>query len=74
MRIFGYIEGDDHEIVSLAEITLQAEPMTLRAIAGFLHKCASEIESNQTWEHAHFSDSEFSSGSSSPDLIVYHRS
>jgi len=70
MKFFGYIEGDDNQLVSLSEMTLQAEPKTLKAIASFLLKCAKEMEDSDSWEHEHFSDSAVTDVAS-PDLIVF---
>lgn len=70
MKLFGYIEGNHDQLVKLSEVTLQAEPKALKAIASFLLNCAKEMEGSDSWEHEHFLDSSFSDGASL-DLIVF---
>ena len=70
MNLYGYIEDNRDQLVRLAEVTLQAEPEELKAIASFLLKCAEQMEGSDTWEHEHFLDSNPSNGTS-PDLIVF---
>lgn len=59
MKVFGYIEGNHDQLFRLSEVTLQAEPQTLKAVANFLLKCAKEMEDDDSWEHEHFADSTF---------------
>ena len=70
MKLFGYIEGNHDQLVTLSEVTVQAKPETLKAIACFLLKCAQEMEDDNSWEHGHFADSEFVEVPS-PDIIVF---
>ena len=70
MKLFGYPEGSYDQLVTLSEVTVQAGPETLKAIAGFLLKCAREMEEDDSWEHEHFLDSEFTE-ESSPEVILF---
>lgn len=70
MNFFGYIENNNDQLFRLSEVTLQADPKTLKLVANFLLKCAKEMEGNESWEHEHFSDSSFADAVST-DLIVF---
>lgn len=61
MKFYGYSElAREADIVvpeALAEVSLVASPAELRAIAGFLVECASEMERmGGTFDHAHLGD------------------
>ncbi|MDP3289458.1 hypothetical protein [Methyloversatilis sp.] len=68
MRIFGRIEGCE-DLVALSEIAIQVEPGVLKDIAAFFSQCAQEMEVESSWEHEHFSDSEFGNDSF-PEIII----
>lgn len=70
MKFFGYINGAGEQLVELNEVTIQAKAGVLREIAGFLLKCAKEMEDSNSWEHEHFSDCNFVDDAS-PDLVVF---
>jgi hypothetical protein len=74
MHIYGYEDtGQPFGTVVpalLAEITLNATPAELRAMAGFLQGCADEMDRmGQKFDHVHLSDrlKEFES---SPHFVV----
>lgn len=60
MRIYGYEDGQSPEAVSsppLAEVTLNATPTELRAIAKFLGDCADEMDRmGDRYDHVHLAD------------------
>lgn len=70
MKFFGYIEGNKDQLFQLSEVTLQAEPTTLKSVANFLLKCAQEMEENEFWEHEHYSDDSISNNES-VDFIIF---
>ena len=54
MKIYGYSNNTNEEPMKLNEVTISANPDSLREISEFLLKCAKEIENNNKWEHEHF--------------------
>jgi hypothetical protein len=76
MKIHGYAEEDriPGEVVSktLAEITVEATPAELRAMAAFLSSVADHIESegSKFW-HAHLSDA-YPQFEESPHFVVFN--
>ncbi len=71
MNFFGYSKSTNDELLELIEMTVQASPEKLRKLASFLNQCADDIESDEGWEHEHFSDYTSDFDESSPDLIVF---
>ena len=75
MKIHGYADQglplDQIVPDELAEITLVASPVELRAIARFFVAAANEMETNKEFDHLHLSDRlpEFKS---SPHLVVFN--
>jgi hypothetical protein len=71
MRAYGYKRKDcGNELLELRELTISANPAVLRRIAGFILRCAADIEqSPHAWSHEHFA---FLSGKHTPDFIVYN--
>ncbi len=74
MRLFGYESTDlpPEEIVpsALAEITLVASPVELRAIAKFLADCADEMDRmGPAFDHVHLGD-RIKSFRDSPHFVV----
>ena len=70
MKCFGYTNLDREKLLTLSEITFQADAKELRNLISFLTKCVDEMESNSGWEHEHLSD--FSPNSKeSVDIIVF---
>ncbi len=58
MRGFGYIKDTDSETpLELKEVTIQAEPQTLRDMARFLLDVAEQMETyGKGFDHEHFED------------------
>lgn len=60
MRIYGYKDGQPPDTVPsqpLAEVTLNATPIELRAISKFLSDCADEMDRmGDRYDHVHLSD------------------
>ena len=60
MRIYGYEEGQPPGTVPsppLAEVTLNATPTELRAMAKFLSDCADEMDRmGDRYDHVHLAD------------------
>lgn len=60
MRIYGYEDGQSPDTVPsppLAEVTLNATPTELRAMAKFLSDCADEMDRmGDRYDHVHLSD------------------
>ena len=54
MKIYGYTNNTNEEPMELNEVTISANPDSLREMSEFLLKCAKEIETNSEWEHEHF--------------------
>ena len=67
MKFYGY-EGDS-ALLELSEVTIQASSEELRNIAGFIIKCADEMEKYKNWEHEHYCDYTGSS-KCNVDLII----
>jgi len=55
MKIYGKRQLVD-DPGRLEEVVLQVGPAEARLLAAFLTECAQEMESNDAWEHRHFSD------------------
>ena len=69
MNIYGRAHKDESEIEILSEVTLVAEPSTLRDLASFLYRCADAIEEQgESWEHEDFECSEVVS----PQFVVFN--
>ena len=71
MKCFGYDKNNEDNLLDMSEVTLQTNSDMLRKLAGFLVKCADEIEGNQGWEHEHFSDY-LSDGEEVIDIVVFN--
>ena len=56
LNLFGYSNVEESELLTLNEVTIQADTTKLRALAKFINKCADEIDSDEGWEHEHFRD------------------
>lgn len=58
MRFYGYVEGsEDNSPAQLEEVTLSADPVTLRRMAEFLSHVAETIEKHgERFGHEHFED------------------
>jgi hypothetical protein len=74
MRIYGYEDtgrSPDQLIpATLAEVTLNASPSELRAIAAFLVECADEMDHmGPRFDHVHLAD-RVKSFASSPHFVV----
>ena len=75
MRIFGYPKDQEHDLpLEMEEVTIAAEPRTLRQPAAFLSDAADQMEQNgDRFGHEHYSDftnDKGSSPSSPPDIVV----
>lgn len=69
MNIYGQAQKDESELEILSEVTLVAEPSTLRDLASFLYRCADAIEDQgESWEHENFESSEVIS----PHFVVFN--
>ena len=69
MNIYGQDQKDESELEILSEVTLVAEPSTLRDLASFLYRCADAIEDQgESWEHEHFESNEVVS----PQFVVFN--
>lgn len=69
MNIYGQAQKDESELEILSEVTLVAEPSTLRDLASFLYRCADAIEDQgESWEHEHFESNEVVS----PQFVVFN--
>ena len=56
MKVFGYKEKviNEHELLQMSEVTFQAPPETLRAIAQFFNNSADYIEKHkEDFDHSH---------------------
>ena len=74
MKLFGHSDfsGEDDTVrpAALAEITLNASPHELRAMAKFLSECADEMDRmGATFDHVHLSD-RVKSFDGSPHFVV----
>ncbi len=73
MRIYGYEEGQTPDTVPsppLAEVTLNATPSELRAMAKFLSDCADEMDRlGDRYDHVHLAD-RFKQFETSPHFVV----
>ena len=56
MKIFGYANEMPNNLVSLNQITIQADSKSLKILAEFLTKCAEDMDKDSDWEHEHFTD------------------
>ena len=72
MKIFGYNKTtNESELLEMREVTFQANPETLRAIAEFLNKSADLIEEYQeNFGHLHLQDEWSGWEEGCPDVIV----
>ncbi len=69
MKIYGQAQKDESELEILSEVTLVAEPSTLRDLASFLYRCADAIEDQgESWEHEHFESNDVVS----PQFVVFN--
>lgn len=69
VKIYGYSESSE-DLLSLVEVTIQANPEKLRELSLFLGRCADEMERSPDWEHEHFNNA-LSTEFGSPDIVVY---
>jgi hypothetical protein len=74
MKLFGHSDftGEDDTVrpTALAEITLDATPEELRAMAKFLSDCADEMDAiGARYDHVHLSD-RIKSFEGSPHVVV----
>lgn len=70
MNLYGYSLTDSDELQSLREVSVLAGRDELLALAAFFAKCAFEIQTEENWEHAHFSDFLGNSAELAGDIIV----
>jgi len=73
MKIFGYARQEINEdgLYEMAEITFQADPGTLKAVAAFLSEAAEVMEKNPGgFDHSHLQDSWRGWQDGYPDVIV----
>lgn len=69
MKIYGLAQKDESELEILSEVTLVAEPSTLRDLALFLYRCADAIEDQgESWEHERFESNEVVS----PHFVIFN--
>ena len=69
MKVYGYSEMETN-LLSLSQLTIQANPHQLRALATFILNCANQMENDENWEHAHFLD-ECKSTQTEHDIIIF---
>ncbi|ROQ18169.1 hypothetical protein EDC38_3143 [Marinimicrobium koreense] len=56
MKLYGRTKASKDAPMELSEVTLSANPRSLRELSAFLERCAVEIEEEgDRWEHEHFS-------------------
>lgn len=56
MKIYGYKEGDD-KLLSLKEVTIQADSERIKSLAAFLNHAAELMEKNgDKFGHVHYRD------------------
>ena len=73
MKIFGYKNKvvNEHELLEMREITFQASPEVLKAIAKFLNDSADKISENkESFDHSHLQDEWKNWKEEYPDVIV----
>ena len=69
MKIYGRSESSDMEFDTLTDVSLVAEPNSLRELASFLYQCADAIEEQgDSWENDKFECND----AVCPDLVVYN--
>jgi len=69
MKIYGSDQNKESEFNLLSELSLVAEPTTLRDLASFLYRCADAIEEEgDSWEQEHFESNE----AVSPHFVVFN--
>lgn len=69
MKIYGSDQNEESEFNLLSELSLVAEPATLRELASFLYRCADAIEEDgKDWEQEQFESSE----AVSPHFVVFN--
>jgi len=66
MKIYGYDQKDQENLLELREITFQISPEEAQQIANFFTMCAKRMVI-PNWEHEHFN------GGNSPDIIVFYK-
>ena len=72
MKIFGYKEKiiNKHELLQMSEVTFQASPETLRAIAKFFLDSAEYLEKHDDFDHAHLQDDWSGWQEHYPDIVI----
>jgi hypothetical protein len=73
MKIFGYKNKiiNEHELLEMSEITFQASPEALKAIANFLNESADKmLEHKANFGHSHLQDEWKNWKEEYPDVIV----
>ena len=73
MKIFGYKNKvvNEHELLEMSEITFQASPEVLKAIAKFLNDSADKIlENKEIYDHSHLQDEWMNWKEEYQDVIV----
>jgi len=73
MKVFGYKNEvvNEYGLLEMSEITIQASPNTLRAIAKLLNESADLIEKNpEDFDHFHLQDDWKEWKEEYPDIIV----
>jgi hypothetical protein len=71
MKCYGYSKNNNN-LLYLSEVTVQADPSSLRELAKFIYECANEIELDDDWEHEHFVDASSDNQNSETDFIVFN--
>lgn len=56
MKLYGYPGTEPEKLTMLSEVSLIADPLELRRLAGFLINQAERFAEGDEQEHAHFSD------------------
>ena len=71
LKVFGYpSDGVDHETpCEMREVTFQAAPETLRALARFLELAANDIEAGA--EHVHLCDQWGACPQDAPSIVAF---
>ena len=72
MKVFGYKEKvlNEDELLQMSEVTFQASPKTLRAIAQFFNESADYLEKHDDFDHAHLQDDWSEWQEKYPDVII----
>lgn len=71
MKIYGYENSDESDLIEMSEVTICASPENLREIALFINKMADEMEeSKDSFDHAHLRDNWPEWNEDGADIIV----